>query len=456
MELSFWEIAKVVSASNDYQQWEDFALSGIEFDSRKIEVGNLFVPLPGVRDGHQFAKSAKEKGAAATFWAKTQKERPDFPYLEVEDPTVAFQQLAAYYRQKLNPMVVAITGSNGKTTTKDMCAAVLEQKYKTFKTQGNYNNEYGLPYTILHMPTDTEALVLEMGMDGADQISLLTKIAQPDFAAITMIGESHIENLGSREGIAKAKWEIVQGLKEDGTIVLPFDEPLLRSLAQNISQSVLYFGLTKEADIWGEVVAVSQKETTFLSNLGSTEITLPIIGDYNVKNALIALAIGQLCEVPFSFMVQGLEHFKATKNRAEWLEGKNGLEILSDVYNANPTAMKVIIDNFSQLETPKRKVLVLGDMLELGEDARLLHASVGEHIFPEQIDAVYLYGDLIQDLQTALEKKASSWVHYYPLDQKEKLVTDLQKYCDSQTMMLLKASNGTNLLSVVEKLQDER
>lgn len=456
MELSFWEIAKVVSASNDYQQWEDFALSGIEFDSRKIEVGNLFVPLPGVRDGHQFAKSAKEKGAAATFWAKTQEECPDFPYLEVEDPTVAFQQLAAYYRQKLNPMVVAITGSNGKTTTKDMCAAVLEQKYKTFKTQGNYNNEYGLPYTILHMPTDTEALVLEMGMDGADQISLLTKIAQPDFASITMIGESHIENLGSREGIAKAKWEIVQGLKEDGTIVLPFDEPLLRSLAQNISQSVLYFGLTKEADIWGEVVAVSQKETTFLSNLGSTEITLPIIGDYNVKNALIALAIGQLCEVPFSFMVQGLEHFKATKNRAEWLEGKNGLEILSDVYNANPTAMKVIIDNFSQLETPKRKVLVLGDMLELGEDARLLHASVGEHIFPEQIDAVYLYGDLIQDLQTALEKKASSWVHYYPLDQKEKLVTDLQKYCDSQTMMLLKASNGTNLLSVVEKLQDER
>ena len=456
MELSFWEIAKVVSASKDYQQWEDFTLSGIEFDSRKIEVGNLFVPLPGVRDGHQFAKSAKEKGAAATFWAKTQEERPDFPYLEVEDPTVAFQQLAAYYRQKLNPMVVAITGSNGKTTTKDMCAAVLEQKYKTFKTQGNYNNEYGLPYTILHMPADTEALVLEMGMDGADQISLLTKIAQPDFAAITMIGESHIENLGSREGIAKAKWEIVQGLKENGTIVLPFDEPLLRSLAQNISQSVLYFGLTKEADIWGEVVAVSQKETTFLSNLGSTEITLPIIGDYNVKNALIALAIGQLCEVPFSFMVQGLEHFKATKNRAEWLEGENGLEILSDVYNANPTAMKVIIDNFSQLETSKRKVLVLGDMLELGENARLLHASVGEHIFPEQIDAVYLYGDLIQDLQTALEKKASSWVYYYPLDQKEKLVTDLQKYCDSQTMMLLKASNGTNLLSVVEKLQDER
>lgn len=456
MELSFWEIAKVVSASNDYQQWEDFTLSGIEFDSRKIEVGNLFVPLPGVRDGHQFAKSAKEKGAAATFWAKTQAERPDFPYLEVEDPTVAFQQLAAYYRQKLNPIVVAITGSNGKTTTKDMCAAVLEQKYKTFKTQGNYNNEYGLPYTILHMPSDTEALVLEMGMDGADQISLLTKIAQPDFAAITMIGESHIENLGSREGIAKAKWEVVQGLKEEGTIVLPFDEPLLRSLAQNISQSVLYFGLTKEADIWGEVIDVSQKETTFLSNLGSTEITLPIIGDYNVKNALIALAMGQLCEVPFSSMVQGLEHFKATKNRAEWLEGKNGLEILSDVYNANPTAMKVIIDNFSQLETPKRKVLVLGDMLELGEDARSLHASVGEHIFPEQIDAVYLYGDLIQDLQTVLEKKANSWVYYYPLNQKEKLVTDLQKYCDSQTMMLLKASNGTNLLSVVEKLQDER
>lgn len=456
MKLSFWEIAKVVSASNNYQQWEDFTLSGIEFDSRKIEIGNLFVPLPGVRDGHQFAKNAKEKGASATFWAKTQVERPDFPYLEVEDPTAAFQQLAAYYRQKLNPIVVAITGSNGKTTTKDMCAAVLEQKYKTFKTQGNYNNEYGLPYTILHMPIDTEALVLEMGMDGVDQISLLTKIAQPDFAAITMIGESHIENLGSREGIAKAKWEIVRGLKEDGTIVLPFDEPLLRSLAQNISQSILYFGLTKEADIWGEVVAVSQKETIFLSNLGSTEITLPIIGDYNVKNALIALAIGQLCEVPFSFMVQGLEHFKATKNRAEWIEGKNGLEILSDVYNANPTAMKVIIDNFSQLETPKRKVLVLGDMLELGENARLLHTSVGEHIFPEQIDAVYLYGDLIQDLQIVLEKKESSWVHYYPLDQKEKLVADLQKYCDSQTMMLLKASNGTDLLSVVEKLQDER
>ncbi|KFN93023.1 UDP-N-acetylmuramoylalanyl-D-glutamyl-2,6-diaminopimelate--D-alanyl-D-alanine ligase [Tetragenococcus muriaticus PMC-11-5] len=216
MDLTVKEIAEVLKISEDSNQ----RITNIEFDSRKVTNNGLFVPLQGTRDGHQFVEQAKENGAIATLWSEDTSSAPeDLFVFEVEDTKKAFQKLASYYREKIAPKVVAITGSNGKTTTKDMTEAVLAQRYETYKTQGNYNNDLGLPYTILHMPETTEILVLEMGMDHAGDLTLLSQMSKPDAAAITLIGEAHIESLGSRAGIAKGKMEITAGLKKRGDLI---------------------------------------------------------------------------------------------------------------------------------------------------------------------------------------------------------------------------------------------
>ncbi len=239
---------------------------------------------------HEFAAYAQESGAIATLWSEDVSEAPAGLFVFfVSDTKKAFQKLASYYRQKLAPKVLAITGSNGKTTTKDMTEAVLAQKYQTYKTQGNYNNELGLPYTILHMPETTEILVLEMGMDHAGDLTLLSQIDQPDAAAITLIGEAHIESLGSREGIAKGKMEIAAGLKKDGVLFIPVDEPLLSPLIRPLNQKVVTFGL-KEGMVQAEVLNTTKQSTEF--SINGKNFLIPVIGSYNVKNALVAYSFG--------------------------------------------------------------------------------------------------------------------------------------------------------------------
>lgn len=452
MKLTFWEIGEAVEATNDYRKWEDFSVSAVEFDARLIEENGLFIPLVGNTDGHSYIQQAIDNGATATLWAH--EEEPDLPYLQVEDTLKAMQQLAHYYRAKMNPSVIAITGSNGKTTTKDMTAAVAATKYNTYKTQGNYNNEIGMPYTILHMPDQTEVLVLEMGMDRAHQIDALSEIAVPDVAAITLVGESHIEHLGSRAGIAKAKMEITAGLKADGTLIVPADEPLLRPLMASIPQTIRTFGLGDDAMVRAEIIETGKDYTIFTTNLFAGEIRIPVLGDYNVKNALIALMVGTLLDIPFETMKEGIEHFQLTKQRTEWIHSDTGVEILSDVYNANPTAMKLVVDNFSKIQTDKEKIAVLGDMLELGEQSEAMHASVAEYLDPENIQTVYLYGSMMKALYTTLaEKYDASHLHYYPDGEKQALMDDLKDKVNDQTMVVVKASHGTGLSEVVDYIK---
>ncbi len=287
----------------------------------------------------------------------------DFPVIPVADPLKAMQQLATYYLEKVGAEVVAITGSNGKTTTKDLTASVLSEKYKTYKTQGNYNNNIGLPYTILHMPQDTEKIVLEMGMDHANEITELSLIAQPKVAAITMIGEAHIENLGSREGIAKAKMEITDGLASDGLFVIPADEPLLTPYGEFVHNECTTFGIGN-GDVHAEVDTKGKAETDFV--VEAETFTIPLPGSYNVTNALIAYTVGRFFGLSIAEIRQGLANVSMTQNRTEWLTAGNGASILSDVYNANPTAMGLVLDAFVKLPTEGRRIAVLADMLELG------------------------------------------------------------------------------------------
>lgn len=456
MKLTYTEIARVVDAVNKDNQWPDIEITGVEFDSRLIKEGDLFVPLSGTNDGHSFVSKAIENGAVAAFWQVDKKAPVGFPVIKVVDTLKAMQDLAVYFLNKVKPTVIGITGSNGKTTTKDMTEAVLAQKYRTYKTQGNYNNNIGLPYTILHMPVTTEKLILEMGMDHANEIAFLSKLAKPQIAAITMIGEAHIENLGSRAGIAAAKMEIISGLAPQGLLVLPNEEPLLQTYRSKVLQEVKTVGWKIDSDYQAEIILEEKERTEFkVRNLPGI-FSIPVLGKYNVGNALIAIAIGQELTVPVEEIKNGLASFTLTKNRTEWIKIPNNIDILSDVYNANPTAMKLVLDSFSKMKNKGKKIAVLGDMLELGFDSKQMHEEIANHLEPNEIAEVFLYGSEMNHLFTKLKEKYSeNQLHYFAENDKSSLVENIKKSLQSNDMIILKASNGMGLSEIINQLVDE-
>lgn len=447
MKLTIKEIAQVLGISGIVDERE---ISSVEFDSRKIEKDGLFIPLPGTRDGHDFVHAAKENGAIATLWQKERANVPsDLVVLPVEDVTQAFQIIAQYYKQKIAPKTVAITGSNGKTTTKDMTASVLAQKYRTYKTQGNYNNDLGVPYTMLHMPDDTEVLILEMGMDHAGEIHFLSQLGQPDVAAITLIGEAHLENLGSRKNIAKAKMEIVDGLAKEGILFVPADEDLLIDLIAPISQKVQTFGLG-QGDLQAEIVNETSESTEF--EINDASFIIPVLGGYNVKNALIAYGIGCYFGLSMEQIKNGLAQVELTKNRTQWLQAKNGAKLLSDVYNANPTAMRLVLESFGRLTLPGRRIAVLADMLELGPDSSAMHASMAEAIVGFY-DFVYLYGEQMQALANRLTELNVPHAYFIPA-QRQAFLEQVQKEIQPTDSVILKGSNGMQLSELVALLTE--
>ncbi|WP_407855054.1 UDP-N-acetylmuramoyl-tripeptide--D-alanyl-D-alanine ligase [Enterococcus hailinensis] len=430
----------------------EVTVTGVEFDTRKISNGDLFVPLKGQNDGHDFVSKAIENGAAATLWSNDPATAPEgIAVILVNDTLAAFQALASYYLLEEHPDVIAITGSNGKTTTKDMTESVLSQKYRTYKTQGNYNNDIGLPYTILHMPEGTEKLILEMGMDHANEISVLSELAEPDVAAITIIGEAHIENLGSREKIADAKMEITTGLAPGGLLVIPADEPLLADRIRSLSQTIETFGI-QQGDISATILNENKGATVFSVDDSGYQIPLP--GSYNVQNALIALAIGRWYGLDNEEIFQGLAYVQVTQNRTQWLKAKNGADILSDVYNANPTAMALVLDTFAKLPTEGRRIAVLADMLELGEESSALHANMINHISEQDFQEIFLYGEEMKALKIALADRYQNLkVHYFAKDEKAQLVEAVKESLQAEDSIVLKGSNGMGLFTLVEALQ---
>ncbi|MDT2736002.1 UDP-N-acetylmuramoyl-tripeptide--D-alanyl-D-alanine ligase [Enterococcus pseudoavium] len=430
----------------------EVTVTGVEFDSRKIKAGDLFIPLQGTNDGHEFVVKAIENGATATLWSHAPETAPEgIAVILVKDTLLAFQALASYYLLEENPDVIAITGSNGKTTTKDMTESVLSQKFRTYKTQGNYNNDIGLPYTILHMPEGTEKLILEMGMDHAGEISVLSELAEPDVAAITIIGEAHIENLGSREKIAEAKLEITTGLSADGLLIIPADEPLLEERTHSLSQTIKTFGI-QEGDIAATILNESKGATVF--SVDDTGYQIPLPGSYNVQNALIAMAIGRWFGLNNDEIFQGLAYVQVTQNRTQWLKASNGADILSDVYNANPTAMGLVLDTFAKLPTEGRRLAVLADMLELGTNSFSLHTSMVEHINDQDFQEIFLYGDEMKGLKLALaDRYPTLSVHYFSKNDKSQLMTAIKNSLQAEDSIVLKGSNGMGLIEVVEFLQ---
>lgn len=458
MKMKIREIANALQVQNDVSQWEDITVSSVSFDSRHLAPGALFIPLKGNNDGHRFVPSAFDNGAAATLWAADHQPVPtDHPVLVVDDPLAALQKLSQYYVHKINPIVVAITGSNGKTTTKDLTASILATQYNVIKTHANFNNEIGVPVTLLNMNANTEVVVVEMGMDRFQQLDQLSKLANPDVAVITMIGEAHIEFFGTRDRIADAKMEITHGLKEDGILIYNGDEPLLRERTKNLRQGTATFGREMGNDLYATAVDVDTSKLTFTTNAWpDTEFTVPLTGEYNVSNALAALSVADHLHITPANMQKGLAHPDLTANRAEWLTGAAGEKILSDVYNSNPTAAKDVLETLQQVPVSEggRRIAVLGDMLELGKASAALHASLAEVIDPAKLAEVYLVGSEMAALRDQLTTDGYpvSAIHYYGADQLQPLVTDLHHDLHDHDVIMLKGSHGIHLEKVLAQL----
>ncbi|MFK4946863.1 UDP-N-acetylmuramoyl-tripeptide--D-alanyl-D-alanine ligase [Lactococcus garvieae] len=443
MKLTLHEIAHIVGATNNWSDLADTEIHNIEFDSRKIQEGDLFLPLKGARDGHEFIDTAFAQGALATFAEQEVAQ----PHLRIEDCLEAFQKLAQYYLEKTAVEVIAVTGSNGKTTTKDMIHAVLSEKYNTYKTQGNYNNEIGMPYTILHMPDDTEKIVLEMGMDRLGDIDLLSKIAKPRIAIVTLIGESHLEFFGTRDKIAEGKLGIKAGLRSGGELIVPADKIINKYLPADTK--ITRFG--PDEDIFVTQLVEHKNQLSFTTNFLDEEITIPVPGKFNATNAMLAAYVGTLLDVEEDEIRHALSHVSLTRNRTEWKKASNGADILSDVYNANPTAMKLILETFQAIPKNEggRKLTVLADMLELGDQAPELHASIAAAIDFSKMDHVYLYGDLMKYLLAELPEDKVSY-----FGNLEQLTEELQSTLQPQDQLLLKGSNSMKLGTIVEELQN--
>lgn len=456
MKIKLSEVATAVQATNNITDYATVEISSVAFDSRDLKPGALFIPLVAENDGHDFFEDAKRNGATATLWAKDHIETApkDFPVILVNDTLVGLQDLARFYLDKLNPKVIAVTGSNGKTTTKDLIAAVTSTQYNTIKTPENFNNEIGAPITILRMEKSTEVLVVELGMDRPGQLDFLSKLVKPDIAIITMIGEAHIEFFKTRDKIADAKLEITHGMKENGLFVYNGDEPLLKERAQSLNIAKKTFGLTsQDNDLYPHDIVPDDYATTFKTNQWpELMFTIPLLGEYNIENALAALIIGIELGISPENLQIALRNVPLTANRTQWMQMHSGTRVLSDVYNSNPTAAKEVLKAFSRVKTTGKRFVVLGDMLELGDDSLALHANLAKEIKENEIDGVYLVGEDVRALAQELKTTTNIPVKVYNANDKQTLVADLALQLTANDIILLKASHGIHLEQVVHEL----
>lgn len=443
----FKSLAEEISGDDSIQTIEE-----VFIDSRKQVDNGLFVPIRGERfDGHDFLLPAIEKGAVASFWEKDHPLPEDvpetFPIYYVENTVDVLQKAAEKYLKLVKPHVVAITGSNGKTTTKDILAEICKQQYRTHKTVGNYNNHIGLPLSVLSMDEDCELLILEMGMSGFGEISLLSELTGPDFAIITNIGESHLEQLGSRKGIAKAKLEIGSGLKRGGSLIIDGDEPLL---TETKDKRIIACGYHRKADVQIGRVSGNEDGQFFSLNGESTSFYLPLLGKHNIKNACFAIVVARRLNISDLSIQNGLKLVRPTAMRLERLRGKNDSLLINDAYNASPASMKAAIDTLQVLTAYPKKVAVLGDMYELGENEKKMHQDVAEYI-QTQVDQVITIGQKGKWIGDAL--LAKRWPGKVTIcASKEEALAVIEPILTPSTVVLFKASRGLALETLVRKL----
>lgn len=434
---------------------KEYTVTGVEIDSRRVKAGDLFVAIPGEKvDGHKFIQDVLKKGAYAL---SQQSLDVDGAYILVEDTVTAMKRLARFYRNTLDIKVVGITGSVGKTSTKEMIASVLGTKFRVHKTQGNFNNGIGLPLTIFQIEKEHQVAVLEMGISEFGEMHELADMAQPDIMVITNIGLCHLENLKTRDGILKAKTESFAHLKPDGVVILNGDDDKLSTVEQVAGRKPVFYGIKGrnlcETSVCADAVTEHGLEgmtAEFHTPQGDMEVFIPIPGEHNVYNAMAATCVAEQLGLSMDEIKCGIAAASTISGRTNLIHTK-GMTVIDDCYNANPVSMKASLDVLSKAEG--RKIAVLGDMGELGEDEQQLHYEVGTYAGTLPIDLLFCVGTLSGKLAEGAKKQnpALTVKHY---GTREEMTEELLATVKEGDAVLVKASHFMEFPKVVAALTE--
>ena len=431
-------------------------------DTRNIQKGDIYIGIKGETfDGSTFWKQALENGASTVivenidFSQENLKQFQGKNIIEVENTLEALYAIARYKRSLYDIPVIAITGSVGKTSTKDIVANVVSQKYKTLKTVGNNNNNIGLPFTILKLK-DEEAMVLEMGMNHFGEISLLTSIAKPTICVITNIGTSHIGNLGSRENILKAKLEILEGSKNP-KIIINNDNDLLHNWYEDNKNKMVIktYGIKEPSDLNAKEIILEKEKSIFSCSLleEKLEINVPVGGEHFVLNSLCAATVGNVLGIKSQEIKKGIESFELTKKRMDITDLPSGIKIINDAYNASLESMKASLAYLAEFKE-NRKIAVLGDMFELGEYAKKLHEDVGKEVYNRKIDLLICHGKEAKNIANKAKQEGMNEKQVYYLENKDDIIALLKQICKEGDIILFKASNGMKFFNLAEKAKE--
>lgn len=452
-KMSLAEIVSAVDGSFGYPS--DELVSSVSTDTRCITESSVFVALKGENfDGHDFAAKAMESGALAVI---TERPVEGAKCIVVDSTAKALLDLAHYYRMKFDIPLVGITGSVGKTTTKDMISCVLARKYKTLKTAGNHNNEVGMPKTLLELDSSYQAAVIEMGMNHAGEMSRLSCCSAPNCCLITNIGVSHIENLGSQENILRAKLEILDGASPDAPLILCRDDKYLASVDMHGTRKIIYYSVKKkDCDVYASNLVASGSSVSFTINYQGAKYpaTVNLLGVHNVKNALAAFCVGVTLGIDPAECVAGIGDFRPEGLRQN-IRVSGGVTLVVDCYNAAPDSMKAALSVLSQVAVPEggRRFCVLADMLELGKNARTYHKNVGEYVAASKADMLLCFGEnSVYYIEGAVKKgfDESRCKHF---DTREELSEHLRSQLAEGDAVLFKGSRGMKLEEVIESLE---
>lgn len=454
MKLNLEEIVKAVEGKClNKGQFGNNIIRHICTNSKEIKPESLFIPIRGTRfDGHHYIKEVFDQGsiAALTEIEEVQDERLCTIY--VRDTKKALLDLARYYRSLFNIPVIAVTGSVGKTSTKDLVAAVLSSKYKVHKTQGNYNNEIGVPLTLFELDESHEAAVIEMGMNHFGEIHNLTMTARPDIAIITNIGTSHIENLGSREGILKAKLEILDGLSSDGVLILNTDNDML-SQVNDIKVKTIKYGINHHASYRAQniIVHLNKLYAHIITPEDNYDIEIPALGEHMVLNALAAIAAADYLSLTKEEIIKGLKTYVPGKMRMNIHNFSNGITVIDDTYNASLESMKAALKTLENYPSDGEKIAVLGDILETGDYAKTLHEEVGNFAASVKINRLCAVGEKAKHIYNGCMNIPSNIkIKYY--ETKEAYIDDMKRFLAKGDTVLVKASRGMQFEKIVDAI----
>lgn len=427
-------------------------IQGVCIDSREVNADSLYIPIEGQRvDGHSFIENVKAKGVKATLWQREHKPYPQgIACILVEDTVAAMQKLAHAYLKSLSCLVIGITGSNGKTSCKDMLHSVFSVEKKTQKTQGNRNNEIGLPLTILDLDADTEVAILEMGMENKGEIAFLCQIAQPDISVITTIGSAHMENLGGRKQIAQAKLEILENLKNDGLFLYNIESPEIVDCLKEMdivpSKQLVSFGCGGDIFI-SSAIEYEENGIAFDCSALSERVHLHALGDFQAMNALPCIYIAKHCGIQEASILKGLQSLEMTKMRTALIKCKNA-RVIDDTYKSNPESAKAALDTLMKIKASKH-IAVLSDMLDLGPNENELHAQIGKYAVDLKVDSIYCTGPLSKYTIEAAHGIEASWFHT-----KEEIVEKLRPLLTEDCAILVKGSRAMAMDEIVSALKE--